>query len=231
MWEHGAVKTSKSVTVGVLGLVATAVGVGGAHFSVLPPMIGFALWALGGALGLAALVWGIVIKVRSSARGGALAAALGAPPFLAVAVTAAIMAGSAGPGINDITTDPGNPPMFDTTSEHGTYPVDFIEEAAAAYPDVKPLALPIPADAAVKVATEVAKSLGWTVVDPGADGFEAYEISRVFRFRDDIAVRVTSSASGSIVDVRSVSRDGKADFGVNAERIVRFLAAIKKRVI
>ena len=45
----------------------------------------------------------------------------------------------------------------------------------------------------------------------------------MMRFKDDVVIRITQSGEGSIVDMRSVSRLGKSDVGVNAERIRAFL--------
>ena len=72
--------------------------------------------------------------------------------------------------------------------------------------------------------------MGWTIVaaDEAAGRIEASERSRWFGFTDDIIVRVTASGSGSRVDVRSSSRLGRSDFGVNAARIRRFADAIRK---
>ncbi|MFH1045277.1 MAG: DUF1499 domain-containing protein [Pseudomonadota bacterium] len=42
-------------------------------------------------------------------------------------------------------------------------------------------------------------------------------------FKDDIVVRVTSSGNGTRVDVRSLSRVGRSGFGVNANRVRKFL--------
>jgi uncharacterized protein (DUF1499 family) len=52
--------------------------------------------------------------------------------------------------------------------------------------------------------------------------------SRVFGFEDDVVIRVrpAPAGSGSVIDVRSKSRDGKGDLGVNAERIRTFVARL-----
>ncbi len=47
------------------------------------------------------------------------------------------------------------------------------------------------------------------------------------RFYDDVIIRVTA-VEGSRVDVRSVSRVGVSDMGVNAKRIRPFIAAMEK---
>ena len=59
-----------------------------------------------------------------------------------------------------------------------------------------------------------------------SDPAEASDRTRWFGFTDDIVVRVTAAGAGSRVDVRSVSRIGRGDFGTNAARVRRFLAAV-----
>jgi uncharacterized protein (DUF1499 family) len=74
-----------------------------------------------------------------------------------------------------------------------------------------------------------AKSQGWTIVktDPAAGTIDADQQSRWFGFTDDIAVRITPNGSGSRIDVRSASRQGRGDFGVNAVRVGGYLAALR----
>ena len=65
---------------------------------------------------------------------------------------------------------------------------------------------------------------GWAIaaVDPAAGTLEATATTRFFRFKDDVVVRVRpdpASAGGSIVDMRSISRVGGSDVGVNAARV------------
>ena len=52
--------------------------------------------------------------------------------------------------------------------------------------------------------------------------FEALATTRVFRFVDDVAVRVRRGGGGSVIDVRSTSRVGRSDLGANAARIRAF---------
>ena len=44
-----------------------------------------------------------------------------------------------------------------------------------------------------------------------------------YGFKDDVAVRVRPHAQGALVDARSVSRVGRSDLGLNAERIGELL--------
>ena len=94
----------------------------------------------------------------------------------------------------------------------------------AAYPDIAPLATDLPADAAYLRALKIAEDMGWEIVakDPERLCFEATARTPVFYFADDVVVVVTSREGGSRVDMRSVSRVGRSDQGVNAARIRAF---------
>jgi uncharacterized protein (DUF1499 family) len=78
-------------------------------------------------------------------------------------------------------------------------------------------------------AVEVARRLGWEIVAtaPGEGRLEATDRTRWFGFRDDVVVRVRPDGAGTRVDLRSVSRVGRSDLGVNARRIRDFLAALR----
>jgi uncharacterized protein (DUF1499 family) len=99
-----------------------------------------------------------------------------------------------------------------------------------AYPDLAPLTLAVPPDRAFARVQAAARSMGWRIVaDVPADGrLEAIDTTRWFGFADDIVVRVTATPNGSRIDVRSASRVGRSDLGVNAKRIRAFLAAVAK---
>ena len=57
---------------------------------------------------------------------------------------------------------------------------------------------------------------------------EATETSELFRFKDDFVVRIRPfQDGGSRIDVRSKSRDGKGDMGVNAKRIQAFFSRLR----
>ena len=145
------------------------------------------------------------------------------------------------PPIHDITTDTDDPPAFVAALPARTAakanPVAYegpalAQKQKAAYPDVAPVKLALPPAQAFKHALETAQGMsGWTVVDsdPAAGRIEANEASRWFRFVDDVVVRVAADGAGSRIDVRSVSRTGRSDFGVNAGRIRAYLAALKAR--
>ena len=82
-------------------------------------------------------------------------------------------------------------------------------------------------------ALDVARSMpGWTIVasESGARRIEASQQSRWFRFTDDIVIRVACDEVGARIDMRSTSRQGRSDFGVNAARIRAYLVALRQRI-
>ena len=91
----------------------------------------------------------------------------------------------------------------------------------------------MPRDRALSEALAAAESMpGWTIVAVDADAgrIEASQRSRWFGFTDDIVIRVTADAGGSRIDMRSASRKGGRDYGVNAARIRAYMGALKRRI-
>jgi uncharacterized protein (DUF1499 family) len=136
------------------------------------------------------------------------------------------------PRIHDISTDTENPPRYVAVAPLRTgaeNPTDYNTEVAAqqkmAYPDIAPATLDVPPAQAFARAERAALAMGWDIVSvaPADLRIEATDTTLLFGFKDDIVVRVTPSGSGSRVDVRSLSRVGKSDFGVNANRIRKFM--------
>jgi len=141
---------------------------------------------------------------------------------------------------NDITTDLQNPPPYvavlalrkaATSPNTGEYKgVKIAEQQQRAYPDIAPVMLASASDEAFARALEAARRMGWTIVetDPLTGRIEASDRTRWFGFIDDIVVRVAAAGGGSRIDVRSSSRIGTGDFGTNAARVRRYLAALRQ---
>jgi len=144
------------------------------------------------------------------------------------------------PPIHDITTDTQDPPAFvdvlplrKEAANSADYEKDGGAKIAAAqiaaYPDIKPLELSMSSAEAFDKALEVAKKMGWDIVaEAQTDGrIEATDTTFWFGFKDDIVIRVREAGDGSRVDIRSESRIGLSDIGVNARRVRAFLAAMQ----
>jgi uncharacterized protein (DUF1499 family) len=68
-------------------------------------------------------------------------------------------------------------------------------------------------------------------VDRDAGLIEAYDKLPWFGFIDDVVIRVDTAdtADRSKIDVRSVSRIGRGDIGVNAHRIREYLEEVRNQ--
>ncbi|MDQ4087562.1 MAG: DUF1499 domain-containing protein [Pseudomonadota bacterium] len=100
------------------------------------------------------------------------------------------------------------------------------------YGDIATIRVPWSVAETVERARALAEERGWEIaaVDPQRGILEATETSRFFRFKDDVVVRVRpdSDGSGAMVDMRSISRVGVSDVGVNARRVRSFLADLQR---
>jgi uncharacterized protein (DUF1499 family) len=232
----------------ILGWTAVGglvVGVGGIQIGALQPFDGFRIAAgLGLLFGLLAVIASLIALVRTSerygrtGRGNAWASlALGASALILL-LAPALGAGRF-PAIHDVTTDPDDPPAFSDAvarapdRKNGVlYPdpdVSVIEQQRAAFPDLAPITVSLTPPEAFDRSRQVAEQLGWTVTrtDSAAFAIEAYATSRIFRFVDDVAIRIRPNGQGgSTIDLRSNSRVGGGDLGANAQRIRAFRDAI-----
>ena len=96
-------------------------------------------------------------------------------------------------------------------------------------PEFRPVLLALPQEPAFALALETAKAMpGWriTASDPATGRIEARQASFWFGFVDDIVIRVAGAGAGSRVDMRSLSRQGIGDLGVNARRVRAYMAAL-----
>jgi uncharacterized protein (DUF1499 family) len=209
----------------------------------LESFLGFRLFLLGGALGLLALLFGLIsLYTTRPAKGRA-----GRKLALCAALVGALVVGALGwaasrsgavPPINDITTDFADPPQFTALAREApnagrdmSYPgEEFASQQRAGYPDLAPIPFLGPPDRAFAAAKMAIESFGWKVVsaDEAAGTIEATDTSRIFRFVDDIVIRIRPQPTGAIVDMRSKSREGRGDLGANAARIRRLSEALAR---
>ena len=236
--HRGALVARLSVTLSTIGLLAAGAGPLAVHAG-LVPLRGLEVFLLGLLLGWLGFLLGAIALFRTRGSKGIqrsrawIGTCLGL--LLVIVFLVASSPGRGLPRINDITTDPDDPPPFAAAAREPanqgrdlSYPASFAAEQRRAYPDVRPLLLPQPPGEAFVRAQRAAGELGWktTYSDPAAGVFEAQEVSPTFLFVDDIVVRVRPEGEGSRIDVRSKSRDGKGDQGANAKRIRAFAQAV-----
>jgi uncharacterized protein (DUF1499 family) len=228
----------------ILAVVLATVGVLGAHYYYMAPFQGFQLFAFGFVLSIIGLTFGLIgiFMTRTPARAAVRPRAkFGTFLSLAVAVPILLLflSGRKYPAINDITTDFDNPPEFTRAPQ---FPANqgrdmkydkqrYAERQAAGYDELAPLKMPSDPDATFAKVEAAAKEVPtWliTVDDPKAHTLEGIATSRLFHFNDDFVIQVRPAADGpgSLVEMRSKSRVGIGDFGVNYKRIKMFFAML-----
>ncbi len=165
-------------------------------------------------------------------RGGVVTVIAAAAGIAAATIPIAVVVMAADkPAINDISTDTANPTEFvaidailrGPDANPPAYNPAFAPQQARAYPQIRPLDLPLPRDRAFKLA--LAACQDWEIIAADADAGRIEAVARVpwWGFRDDVVIRLTSVAGGTRVDIRSKSRVGEGDLGVNARRIGAWL--------
>jgi uncharacterized protein (DUF1499 family) len=204
----------------------------------LSPVVGLGLTFAGGALG----IFGLLVGAMAAVRDGATAAQFGLVLCVLTTVLSAgfVLWARRYPSINDITTDTSQPPEFvrrlSIAANHGrdmTYPGEsFAPRQHAAYHEIKPLPLRSSPAEAFHLVESVARSTPrWeiTTVDSQSRTLEGIAETPLFRFQDDFVIEVRATDGGSIVHMRSRSRQGRGDLGVNARRIQTFFAALRQQ--
>ena len=225
--------------IALIGLAALPVGALGSRFGAWLFTTGFQVLFGGVLLAAIALVLGIACYIRALMRGRDADKML-----VIVGVAASVIAlGWMGlqyatarsvPAIHNISTDVDDPPSFQRIADlrgPGTNAHDFDAEDAEAqaegYPDLAGVSSAQDVAANVARAAAIARDFGWEVVNEDAElGLvEATETTFWFGFKDDVVIRVRAEGTGSLVDLRSVSRVGQSDLGANAARIEAFIEA------
>lgn len=218
---------------GVVTLVASATGYRLGWWPV-STALNISEWAVyAAALGLVASAIGAVLSWPGARHRGLVLSLLGIAVSLPIVAIAARWeyAARAYPPINDISTDTEDPPVFWDMPNPSVYPGEYTAALQrAAYPDLAPLLLNSTPSRTYALAMALIKNKGWEIVaDDAAEGrIEAVDRSLFYGFKDEIVIRIAKSDGGARVDLRSRSRIGRIDRGVNAKRIRSFLAALKE---
>jgi uncharacterized protein (DUF1499 family) len=149
------------------------------------------------------------------------------------------------PWLNDITTDPIDPPRFVTLARarpRQANPIGYAglyaaEQQRLAYPDVGPIVSDVTPQVAYETALNLVEKRRWLVVDKipprtgNRDGhIEAVARTAIMGFRDDIVIRVRANEEGSRIDMRSGSRYGTHDLGTNASRVQGFTEELEEEL-
>jgi hypothetical protein len=230
-------------------IAAIGAGQGAWHFRGGFTVLRYAFFAAiaGGVLGLIGLV-----AARRARRAKlmlpnliAVVAALGFVLFLGAQIRTARTV----PAIHDISTNLNDVPQFTRLKVRednleGIPDMDRAELKAMApearwkaihreaYGDIRTVRVPMNLEDTIRRAGQLARDRGWEIAneDGGAGILEATATSRFFRFKDDVVIRARPApGGGSLVDMRSISRVGGSDVGVNAKRVRAFLADLQSQ--
>jgi uncharacterized protein (DUF1499 family) len=218
---------------GWIAVVMMVVGGAVGFLRLAPALTAFGIYALGGLLAIIAGVSALVASARRRGFGpGRAVALLAAMIFI---VTAA--PGFGPPPINDFTTDLADPPAFTQATtlpanagRDMSYPADFAaiqRDCCADLATLQSASSPAQAFERVRVTAEAMPDWEVTKSDAQSGVVEAVSTTRLFGFQDDVVIRIRPDGTGSRVDMRSKSRDGKGDQGVNAKRIRAFMQAMQ----
>ena len=172
-------------------------------------------------------------EITSTMAGLTLGFLVVTPVFLTALVGAGV------PCIHDITTNLEHPPEFVAietlrTSAHNSLdrlkPENLIALQKEGYPDLGPIWINHSFDQVFEQTVALVKKRGWEIVAIAAEEgkIEATDTTPIMGFKDDVVIRVQAMGSRTRVDMRSASRVGESDLGVNAARIRLFLDDLEK---
>jgi len=220
--------------IGVFAGTAVLLGPVLGFLRAVPPLAAFVMFALGG---IVAVITGLTALV-ASARGRGFGFGRALAVLAGLVFLFSIFRSGNAPRINDFSTNTDDPPVFvfatglpANAGRDMAYPAEFQAIQRACCDDLHAARLPTPPDQTLRQAERVAAAMPtWAVkkVDPASGTVEAVAESPLFGFQDDVVIRVRPDGSGSVVDVRSKSRDGKGDMGANAGRIRAYVAALEQ---
>jgi uncharacterized protein (DUF1499 family) len=228
-----------SLWLGIIGVTLAVAGAFGSGQGFWPFGIGLLavlaafLFAIIGAL---AGLFAIIRNPSGSGLGRRIMIGLLLCGAVFVGVGPWIYRGFAYPPIHDVTTDLAKPPEFSVIPmrKDNLAGVDSLENwralHRAAYADIAPITAPMAPEAVIARAKAIATANGWEISSATSDRLEATATESPFKFKDDVVVTTSPAADGksTIINMRSVSRVGASDFGINAKRIRDFLSALQK---
>ncbi len=223
-----------AVWIAAAGIVVTLIGILGA--ATLGPFRAMLSLTLGSLLLIIGAVLAAIGLVRSRGTAGNAsfpltvgATAVGAAAIINVVI---LISGASGPPIHDISTDTVSPPEFVAVvglRGPDDNPPEYAGDESArlqleAYPDIETIVLLDPPSFVFETALEVAEKMGWEIVasNAGEGRIEATATTPWVGFKDDVVIRIRADGPETRVDVRSKSRVGRGDMGVNAKRIRAF---------
>jgi hypothetical protein len=140
------------------------------------------------------------------------------------------------PPVSDVTTDFARPPGLVSPVETRSWTAEQRAALEAAFPNARTRSYPIEASQMYALAAQLADARGW---EPRArrepqsalaEGQINVVATTLLGWRDEVVIRVSGDAQGSVVAMRSTAVHGIHDLGENGRRIEEFLAALDNQI-
>lgn len=232
--------------VAVFAVFVAAVSIAAHRFGLIETIPFFWVLALVAALGIGALllaaagfqrVWHFGDRGGADLTIGSVLAALLLAPY-AVAGWWAF----SHPALADISTDLDDPPRLVAAATFRTADMNPIVaptvetrgEQTKAYPELTGRRYAVSFEQMVNEVEMLMRGRGWLILSPLASSsvettIEALAGLPILALDYDVAVRITDEGNAIYVDMRSASRYGSRDLGINASRINDFLTELDTR--
>jgi len=140
------------------------------------------------------------------------------------------------PLVNEVATNFGDPLPLSSSIRVVPTGAPLQQLIATTFPNARTRTYPIDATQMFATVEDLVDQRGWdvrtrreppTALDTGQ--LNAISVS-IFGFRDEVAIRVGGTPSGSTVDMRSVPLGGFHDFGENGKRVEEFMLALDQKI-
>ena len=140
------------------------------------------------------------------------------------------------PLVNEVATNFADPLPLSSSTRVVPTGAALQQVIATTFPNARPRTYPIDATQLFATVEDMVDQRGWevrtrreppTALDAGQ--LNAISVS-LFGWRDEVAIRVSGTPSGSIIDMRSLPLSGFHDFGENGKRVEEFMLALDEKI-
>lgn len=67
-------------------------------------------------------------------------------------------------------------------------------------------------------------------IEENSDKFTIEAVFKIFIYKDDVSIRLEAGRLQTLLHIRSASREGYYDFGVNKRRVGRFIKILGEKI-
>jgi len=99
------------------------------------------------------------------------------------------------------------------------------------FPELRPPLVPAGEETTRDAVLTAMRTLGWREIRSVDGEIRAVVVSSVFRFRDDLTLRLEPAAGGTRLHARSASRVGRGDLAANARHLQALFSEVDRLVV